>query len=143
LIDVQISLNGESTFHLHKLTPDSAICSAAAGQYTSNIASLPYAQTGLNVYDYRTNDSYDERGIIAYFNNATIQAELGVISDVKDGAKLWEAHSPRVWAGFVYSGDWDIQTDIFFERLLRSGVSILKYEGMVDCEFIRLIQDIY
>ncbi|WWD21407.1 hypothetical protein CI109_105892 [Kwoniella shandongensis] len=111
---------------------------AAAGQYASTVASLPYALTGLNIYDYRTAEPYDETGVIAYYNNATVQAELGVIHKPSDASKLWEAHSARIWHAYVFSGDWDVQTDVYFERLLRSGVSVLKYEGMVDfiCNYL-------
>nr|XP_031858852.1 uncharacterized protein CI109_005671 [Kwoniella shandongensis]KAA5525924.1 hypothetical protein CI109_005671 [Kwoniella shandongensis] len=114
------------------------IACAAAGQYASTVASLPYALTGLNIYDYRTAEPYDETGVIAYYNNATVQAELGVIHKPSDASKLWEAHSARIWHAYVFSGDWDVQTDVYFERLLRSGVSVLKYEGMVDfiCNYL-------
>ncbi len=90
--------------------------------------------TGLNPYDYRTHTPYDESATIGFYNNATVQAELGVIAHPAEKPKLWEVHARRVMMEYVYSGDWDRHTDLLFERLLRSGVSILKYEGMVDCE---------
>lgn len=67
-----------------------------------------------------------------------MQAQLGVIASAADVPKYWPAHSSRVHMEYVYSGDWDRSTDVLFERLLRSGVAILKYEGMVDCEFLLL-----
>ncbi|KAK4687542.1 hypothetical protein P7C73_g2582, partial [Tremellales sp. Uapishka_1] len=110
---------------------------AAAGQYTAGLASFPYDQTGLNPYDYRRSTPYDETGVVAFYNNATVQAELGVI-EADAAQKVWDAHSARVHMAYVYSGDWDVATDFLFERLLRSGVSVLKYEGMVDwiCNYI-------
>ncbi|KAK8864746.1 hypothetical protein IAR55_002002 [Kwoniella newhampshirensis] len=117
---------------------EGSVACAAAGQYSSTVASFPYTMTGLNPYDYRISSPYDERGVIAYFNNASVQAVLGVIGKSSDKPLSWEAHSARVWHAYVYSGDWDVQTDVFFERLLRSGVSVLKYEGMVDfiCNYL-------
>ena len=108
---------------------DLAHASAAAGRYAEGVAAMPYMRTGLNPYDYRRPTPYDESGVVAFYNNASVQTRLGVVTPV-----LWEAHSVQLFYAFVYSGDWESQTDYLFERLLRSGVSVLKYQGMVDCK---------
>lgn len=107
--------------------------SAAVGSLMREIATFPYTLTGLNNYDYRTSIPYDETSMTFFYNNATVQSQLGVIAPGEQ-AKLWEAHSPRVYIQYTSSGDWDVHTDVLFERLLRSGVSLLVYEGMVDCK---------
>ncbi len=110
--------------------------SAAAGQYSEAISAFPYQQANLNPYDYRTSAPYPESEIIAFYNNATVQAAIGVISSPQQEAKVWDTHSARVHAEFTFgeTGDWNGHTDGLVERLLRSGVGVLKYEGMVDCE---------
>lgn len=118
---------------MQSLTP-SPHPSVAAGLYTAQAASFPYGEAALNPYDYRRNAAYDESAVTSFYNNATVQAQLGVITSPMAAPKAWYAHSSRVYVEFIYSGDWDGLTDMLFERLLRSGVSILKYEGMVDCE---------
>jgi carboxypeptidase C (cathepsin A) len=70
----------------------------------------------------------------AYWNNATVQYDIGVLSSLDQEPRKWEAHAFLVHQAYIRSGDWDVRTDFLFERLLRSGVGILKYEGMVDCE---------
>lgn len=100
--------------------------SAAAGLYAGRISSFPYESTERNPYDYRRFTPYNETEMVMFYNNETIQRELGVSGE-------WVAHSRGVYAAFAISGDWDERTDYLFERLLRSGIDILKYEGMVDC----------
>ncbi|ORX36239.1 Alpha/Beta hydrolase protein [Kockovaella imperatae] len=114
---------------------------SAAGLWTDKVSSFPYETTGLNPYDYRRSEPYDETHIIAFYNNASVQAALGVIQPGQP-AKVWESHSRRVAAEFILSGDWDERTDYLFARLLKSGVGILKYEGMVDwiCNYLGVRQ---
>jgi hypothetical protein len=122
-----------SRFQNAKSQPNPPL-SAAAGRYTEGIASFPYSQTNLNPYDYRISTPYDERGIISYFNNVTVQSELGVLSPDETRGKKWNAHSQAVWNAFVSSGDWETRTDGLIGMLLDEGVGVLMYEGMVDCE---------
>ncbi|WWC71786.1 uncharacterized protein I206_105745 [Kwoniella pini CBS 10737] len=115
---------------------------AAAGLYTAGIAGLPYAQTGLNPYDYRLSAPYNETAIISFYNTPSVQASLGVnASDTTaERGKVWNAHSESIWSAFVYSGDWETKTDGLMGKLLDTGVGVLVYEGMVDwiCNYIGL-----
>lgn len=106
--------------------------------YTEAIASFPYGRTGLNPYDIRRPTPYNETALIGFYNTAAVQAQLGVLTNSAQPAKVFDAHSNRVNMEYVYSGDWDLQTDALIERLLQSGVSVLIYEGLVDwiCNYL-------
>jgi len=73
-----------------------------------------------------------------FYNNASTQVALGVIPELGSPLVKWYPHSPYVQLEFTTSGDFYARTDYLIERLLRSGIDVLKYEGLVDwiCNFL-------
>lgn len=102
--------------------------------FCSAAASYHYLARGYNPYDYRTTVPYPETLIQQFYNDISVQHELGVVSNVSESGPVpWNAHSVTLGTEFQLSGDFYAKTDYLIERVLRSGVDILIYEGMVDC----------
>lgn len=115
--------------------------SAAAGMFCLNIAEL-YFKHGYNAYDWRTKIAYPEDLMDQLYNNVSTQIALGVLPASASVAIQWHAHSSYMQLEFKTSGDFWTRTDYLVERVLRSGIDILKYVGLVDCMF-SLLLDIF
>lgn len=112
--------------------------SAAAGIFCLDIFKL-YKMHGYNSFDWRTKISYPEDLITQFYNNVSTQIALGVLPASASVAIQWHAHSSYVNLEFTTSGDHWTRTDYLIERILRSGIDVLKYEGLVDCLFFSLL----
>ncbi|KZP05946.1 alpha/beta-hydrolase [Athelia psychrophila] len=110
---------------------------AAAGIFCLDIFKL-YKMHGYNSFDWRTKISYPEDLITQFYNNVSTQIALGVLPASASVAIQWHAHSSYVNLEFTTSGDHWTRTDYLIERILRSGIDVLKYEGLVDwtCNFL-------
>ncbi len=104
-----------------------------AGLYCESVTDLPYTSEGYNPYDYRIKEEYDETAVVSFYSSAKTQAALGVIA-AGDEAIKWQPHNAKLNVEYHISGDALRRSDHLVERMMRSGVDVLKYEGMVDCE---------
>jgi len=99
---------------------------------------FPYLHPGYNPYDYRTKVPYPEQLQTAFYNNRSVQIELGVINEENMETVKWAPHVETIATEYRISGDFAKRTDYLMERMMRAGVDVLKYEGMVDwiCNFL-------
>ncbi|KAF7980745.1 hypothetical protein HWV62_36771 [Athelia sp. TMB] len=111
---------------------------AAAGGFCMSVVNFHYSAHGYNPYDWRTKTPYPEDLMNRFYNNASTQVALGVISELGSTLVKWSAQSQYVQLEFMTNGDFFARTDYLVERVLRSGIDVLKYEGLVDwmCNFV-------
>lgn len=69
-----------------------------------------------------------------FYNNISTQIALGVVPASTSAPVKWNMQSEGIHLEFKMSGDFYSRTDYLLERILRSGVDVLKYEGIVDCK---------
>lgn len=109
--------------------------SAAAGMFCLAAVSFHYLARNYNPNDYRTTEPYPEAHLTRFYNNASVQFQLRVVSDPTTRSLVkWQPHSSAIGTQFQMSADFFKRTDYLVERLLTSGLDVLIYEGMVDCE---------
>lgn len=106
--------------------------SIGAALYCDSISEIPYEDTGRNPYNYLRKDTDDESALDEFYNSADVQVALGVIRKETQPVR-WLAHNMKLHSEYTLSGDFNRRTDHLMERILRAGVDVLKYEGMVDC----------
>ena len=111
------------------------VASAAAGMFCGTASSYHYTAHRYNPYDYRTTEPYFQAHLNRFYNNASVQYQLGVVSDPTTRSPVkWEPDDAEINMAFQMSADFFRRTDFLLERLLRNGLDVLIYEGMVDCQ---------
>ena len=111
------------------------VASAAAGMFCETASSYHYMAHHYNPYDYRTTEPYSQTHLNRFYNNASVQYQLGIVSDPTTRSPVkWEPDDAEINMTFQMSADFFRRTDFLLERLLRDGLDVLIYEGMVDCQ---------
>lgn len=123
------------SFLLGSIVDSHLLVSAAAGMFCETVSSYHYTAHHYNPYDYRTTKPYSDAHLDRFYNKASVQYQLGVVSDPTTRSPVnWEPHSVEIAIAFQMSADFFRRSDFLLERLLRNGLDVLIYEGMVDCQ---------